>query len=202
LRFHPDRWAQAFVNACGEDAETGLAAFKALFACLSRLPAPVRGDYASRQLERMIRRAKTTADSGGKPAAVGTDGGKPAAPGRGLEVAVRVILLLVKKGSFLQGSKVIAAVERLLDRKKGLLRVTVEAVFPPDTAFERDLKTALLKKAGVTGVAAEVRIRPDLLGGVRLIIGDEVWDASLRGRLQNMAGTLGAAFRVSGGDFA
>jgi hypothetical protein len=199
--FHSDRWAQAFVNACGEDAETGLSAFRALFACLSRLPAPVTGDYASRQLERMIRRAAAMADSGGKPAAAGSDGGKPPPPGRGLEMAVRAILLLVRKGGFRQGLKVIAGVENLLDRKRGLLRVTVEAAFPPDAVFERGLKTALLKKAGVTGVAAEVRVRPELLGGVRLIIGGEVWDASLRGRLQNMAGTLGAASCGSGGDF-
>jgi F-type H+-transporting ATPase subunit delta len=201
LIFHPDRWALAFVNACGEDVETGLSAFKALFVCLSRLPEPVTGDYSSRQLERMIRRAAAMADSGGKPAAAGSDGGKPSSPGRGLEMAIRVILLLVKRGNFRQGLKVITEVENLLDRKRGLLRVTVEAAFPPDTVFEGDLKTALLKKAGVTGVAAEVRVRPELLGGVRLIIGDEVWDASLRGRLQNMAGTLGAASCGSGGDF-
>ncbi|MDR2742909.1 MAG: F0F1 ATP synthase subunit delta [Treponema sp.] len=177
--FHPDRWAQAFTAACGEDAENGLSALRALLACLNRLPAPVTGDYAARQLEGMMRRAAGSAGV--------------AQNSRGLETAIRFILLLVKKGRFRQSGKAVAEVENLLDRKKGVLKVTVEAAVPPDPAFEADLKTALRAKMAVSEVEAEIRIRPELLGGCRLIIGGEAWDASLRGEIQNMARTLEAA---------
>jgi hypothetical protein len=177
--FHPDRWAQAFTAACGEDAENGLSALKALLACLSRLPAPVTGDYAARQLEGMMRRA------------AGPDAGSQSF--RGIEKAIRIILLLVKKGRFREGGKVVAEIENLLDRKKGVLTVTVEAAAPPDSAFEADLKAALCKKTASSRVEAEVRIRPVRLGGYRLIIGSDAWDASLRGGIQNMARALKAA---------
>jgi F0F1-type ATP synthase delta subunit len=192
LKFHPDRWAQAFINACGEDADAGLAALKALLACLSRLPAPVSGAYSARQLERMIRHAVAEAGPG-VPAA---------ATEAGLETAIRFILLLVKKGRFPQGAQAAGTAETLLGRKKGILKVMVEAAFPPDPAFEADLKAALLKKTAASGIDAEIRIRPELLGGVRLIIGSEMWDASLRGRVQDLERTLEAAPGVWDGGFA
>jgi hypothetical protein len=174
--FHPDRWALAFTAACGEDAEDGLAALKALLGCLSRLPAPVTGDYPARRLEGMMRRAAGAAGFSQAP--------------RGLEAAMRVILLLVKKGRFRQAGKVVTEVENLLNREKGIFSVVVEASASPDPAFVADLKAALCKKTDASGVEAEVRIRPELLGGCRLIIGGEAWDASLRGQLQDMARSL------------
>jgi F0F1-type ATP synthase delta subunit len=178
VKFHPDRWAQAFINACGEDAEAGLAALRALLACLSRLPAPVSGAYSARQLERMMRHAVAETGRGETEA--------------GLETAIRFILLLVKKGRFSRGAQAVGTAETLLDRKKGILKVKMEAAFPPEPAFEADLKAALLKKTAASGIDAETRILPELLGGVRLIIGSEMWDASLRGRVQDLERVLGA----------
>jgi F-type H+-transporting ATPase subunit delta len=173
--FHPDRWAQAFTAACGEDAENGLSALKALLACLSRLPAPVTGDYAARQLEGMLRRAAGFQSS------------------RGIETAIRFILLLVKKGCFRQSGRTAAEIENLLDRRKGVLKATVEAALPPDPVFEADLKAALRAGTAASEVKTEIRLRPELLGGYRLIIGSDAWDASLRGEIQNMARALKAA---------
>lgn len=188
--FHPDHWARAFVAACGEDAESGFSALKTLLACLDRLPAPVSGTYLACQLEGMMRRA------------AGSTGVSPIP--RHLEMAIRVILLLVKKGCFQQRARVVAEVENLLRRKKGILKATVEAAVPPDAAFEADLKAALCRKTASSGVEVEIRIRPELLGGYRLIIGSEAWDASLRGGIQSMARALLSApgMGASEGGFA
>jgi F-type H+-transporting ATPase subunit delta len=35
-----------------------------------------------------------------------------------------------------------------------------------------------------------VRLDPELIGGVRIVVGDEVIDASVRGKLANMAAAL------------
>lgn len=177
--FHPDRWALAFTAACGEDAENGLSALKVLLACLSRLPGPVTGAYPARQLEGMMRRSAGAAGFSQVP--------------RGLETAIRLILLLVKKGCFRQVGKVAAEIENLLNREKGVLKVVVEAASSPDPAFMADLKAALGKRTAASEVEAEIRIRPELLGGYRLISGGEAWDASLRGELQNLARALKAA---------
>jgi F-type H+-transporting ATPase subunit delta len=39
-------------------------------------------------------------------------------------------------------------------------------------------------------INATVTVDPDLIGGIKVEVGDKVWDASVRGRLQTMAATL------------
>ena len=39
-------------------------------------------------------------------------------------------------------------------------------------------------------VKANVRVAPELIGGIKVQIGDEVWDASVRGQIDGMAGAL------------
>jgi F-type H+-transporting ATPase subunit delta len=158
-----------------------LAALKALFSSLNQLPAPVSGTFAARQLEAMMRNAvvKTGFAKGGAKAA-------------GLEQAIRFILLLVKKGCFPQSGRVVQEIESILNRRQGILMVRLEAASPPDAAFEEDLKAMLCEKTGAVEVVIENRIVPELLGGYRLLIGDESWDASLREQLRSLARTLGA----------
>ena len=39
-------------------------------------------------------------------------------------------------------------------------------------------------------INATVTVDPDLIGGIKVEVGNKVWDASVRGRLQTMAATL------------
>jgi F-type H+-transporting ATPase subunit delta len=39
-------------------------------------------------------------------------------------------------------------------------------------------------------INATVTVNPDLIGGIKVEVGDKVWDASVRGRLQTLAVTL------------
>jgi F-type H+-transporting ATPase subunit b len=59
--------------------------------------------------------------------------------------------------------------------------------------FLRDLSQAVESLAG-RPLGVSVRVRPDLLGGVRLRIGGHVWDASLAGPLEELeSGATGRA---------
>jgi len=53
----------------------------------------------------------------------------------------------------------------------------------------RPLLDALERKYG-RKVNAQVEIEPELIGGVRIIVGDKVIDATVRGRLESMAVAL------------
>jgi len=53
----------------------------------------------------------------------------------------------------------------------------------------RPLLEALERKYG-RKVNAQVEIEPELIGGVRIIVGDKVIDATVRGRLESMAVAL------------
>jgi F-type H+-transporting ATPase subunit delta len=46
---------------------------------------------------------------------------------------------------------------------------------------------ALLEKHFGKPLAQQAEVRPDVLGGLRIRVGSDVWDATIRGRLEALA---------------
>lgn len=72
---------------------------------------------------------------------------------------------------------------------EGVLEAKIASAFPLDDAALDALKSGLEARFK-TKIEASVTIDEDLIGGVRIAIGDEVIDASVRGKLANMAAAL------------
>lgn len=65
----------------------------------------------------------------------------------------------------------------------------VSSAFPLDDAQMKNLVADLERKFGCK-IKATVEVAPELIGGVRIALGDQVIDASVRGKLAAMAVTL------------
>ncbi|AUN96193.1 F0F1 ATP synthase subunit delta [Pseudazoarcus pumilus] len=72
---------------------------------------------------------------------------------------------------------------------EGVLEADVSSAFPLDDAarakLQKDLEAHFKAKLNV-----HVRVDPELIGGVRIAVGDDVIDTSVRGKLANMAAAL------------
>jgi F-type H+-transporting ATPase subunit delta len=72
---------------------------------------------------------------------------------------------------------------------EGVKEAHVTSAFPLDEAslnsLRQDLEARFKAKIELT-----VQVDPELIGGVRIAVGDEVIDASVRGKLANMAAAL------------
>lgn len=79
--------------------------------------------------------------------------------------------------------------EELRSAHEGVRDADVSAAFPLDDAALAELVAGLEKRFSCR-IRAGVRIDPELIGGVRIAIGDEVIDASVRGKLAAMATAL------------
>lgn len=79
--------------------------------------------------------------------------------------------------------------EELKNGHEGIRQANVESAFAMDDAAVKNLVTELEKKFGCK-VQATVSVNPDLIGGVRIAVDDEVIDASVRGKLAAMATAL------------
>jgi ATP synthase F1 delta subunit len=172
-----ERWAAAFINALnksGGDADKGLEALKALFPPIKSIEGSLSSGSAAAQLEGMIRTAMEKA---------GAVSGET-------ETAARFLLLLIKKHFFKYAGTIIEKIELLLEKQKGVLRVTVESAFPPDGEFQEILKKFLIERTGSKKINILTRIVPELMGGCRLYAGGAVIDVSLRGQLQKMKADL------------
>lgn len=83
-----------------------------------------------------------------------------------------------------------AAVRQLLDDRAGRVRVKVTAAVALSDAQKSELKTNLKDVLGNQEPVLDVRVDPDLLGGLVVQVGDSVIDTSVRSRLQSIRSLL------------
>lgn len=82
------------------------------------------------------------------------------------------------------------AIQTLSEYLKGLKRkqrqhtLYIETVIPPSSAQLKKIKRIIEKKLTIT--KTKVFINPEILGGFKLQIGDEIWDQSILSKLNQI----------------
>lgn len=91
--------------------------------------------------------------------------------------------------------QLLASIEQLFNELKlqseGVVTAQIQTAFPLNTDEVHQL-CARLEQRVKQKVQAEISVVPELIGGVKILLGDEVIDASVRGSLDNMAVALKA----------
>jgi F-type H+-transporting ATPase subunit delta len=82
-----------------------------------------------------------------------------------------------------------AAFEALRREHEGVMEATVVSALPVDDAQLKELVSALERKYG-RRITAKVELDPQLIGGLKIVVGDKVIDATVRGKLDAMAAAL------------
>jgi F-type H+-transporting ATPase subunit delta len=77
----------------------------------------------------------------------------------------------------------------LVNARSGVSDAVVESAFAIDAAQLAEVKAALEKRFG-RKLNASVVVKPELIGGIRVVVGDEVLDTSVRARLEQMKTAL------------
>ncbi|MDR1317423.1 MAG: ATP synthase F1 subunit delta [Spirochaetales bacterium] len=175
--FAAGRWARAFLAACADKKEEGLAVLKAFESCA---PAAFwgSGSGAAERLGRILS---------------GAAGGRAGESGAGFEAARRTLMLLVRKGGARYLPALVREAQAAWDAENGIWTFVLESAFPPDEEFTQTLRKALQEKTAARQIRLNVRLMPELIGGCRLRIGTQLLDASVNGQLHRMAADLHAA---------
>ena len=113
------------------------------------------------------------------------------------ETAVRFFLLVVEKKRIRFINSIIAEIINAHKKKLGIISVSAEYAFPQEDEFESILCETIKKRTGASGVEIKGQVKPELIGGYRLRIGDDIIDASIRGQLKKMKASLAAEDGVS-----
>ena len=79
--------------------------------------------------------------------------------------------------------------EQLKLQDEGKLDAKISSAFPMEDA-QRSQVVNLLSSRFKRKINATVTVDPELIGGIKVEVGDKVWDASVRGKLQTMAAAL------------
>ena len=106
----------------------------------------------------------------------------------------RLVDLLVQRGKVDQLGNVAAEYRRLLHRQEGVVDAVAKTALP----LTADETEALQRKvAQMTGSTVDLRVEvdPTLIGGLTVRVGDTLYDASVRGRLERLRERLVAGAR-------
>ena len=87
--------------------------------------------------------------------------------------------------------EIAAQFKALVNAQSGTSDATVYSAFAIDAAALAEVVTALEKRFG-RKLNARVEIDTDLIGGIRVVVGDEVLDTSVKARLEQMKVALTA----------
>ena len=79
----------------------------------------------------------------------------------------------------------------LVSQRSGVSDAIVYSAFPIEPAQLADV-VASLEKRFKRKLNASVQLQPDLIGGIRVVVGDEVLDTSVKARLEQMKAALTA----------
>jgi F-type H+-transporting ATPase subunit delta len=81
--------------------------------------------------------------------------------------------------------------QALVNATSGVSEAVIESAYPIDDAQLAEVIASLEKRFG-RKLNARVEIQPELIGGIRAVVGDEVLDTSVKARLEQMKVALTA----------
>ena len=103
--------------------------------------------------------------------------------------ARNLVQLLVRNGRLAVLAEVQSMFEQLKSEDEGVIEATIDSAFPlQDQQLEKIVN--ILTKRYNKKISPTVGVDSELIGGIKVQVGDKVWDASVRGRLQEMATAL------------
>jgi F-type H+-transporting ATPase subunit delta len=79
----------------------------------------------------------------------------------------------------------------LVNARSGVSDALIESAFDVDATQLAEVVAALEKRFG-RKLTASVEVKPELIGGIRVVVGDEVLDTSVKARLEQMKVALTA----------
>ncbi|MFN3505374.1 MAG: F0F1 ATP synthase subunit delta [Caldimicrobium sp.] len=95
----------------------------------------------------------------------------------------RFVSLLIERRRIQYIEEIVSMYQALWDEEVGIARGEVYSPYPLSEEEKKELEEALQKKLNKQ-VFLEVRVDPDILGGIKVKIGDYVWDGTLKSQLE------------------
>ena len=107
------------------------------------------------------------------------------------EQASNFLRTVVENGRLAALPEIATQFRALKNAQSGSSDAVVFSAFPIDVAALADLATSLNKRFG-RKLNLSVALQPELIGGIRVVVGDEVLDTSVKARLEQMKVALAA----------
>lgn len=96
------------------------------------------------------------------------------------------ILLLIEKRRIKNVMQIYEQLVIMINERFNVLDMKIITAVPLEEQQLASLKEKFRAKYGASGVKAEEVVDPSIIGGVKVIIGDKVYDGSIKGRIESL----------------
>lgn len=107
------------------------------------------------------------------------------------DARVRMVVSTVAKNKPRGYIGILDAFARLIANEVDRQRAAVDSATALTPATQSELQASLSKKYG-RPLTLEFHVNPELLGGIRVKVGSDVWDGSVKARLKALSDSLSA----------
>ncbi len=108
------------------------------------------------------------------------------------ERTLHFLYLVIDKGRERLLPEMVSTYERMLQTDEGIAQARVEVPVPLDVEMEARFRARLVELTG-KNVQMEVHVRPELIGGAVITVGDRLYDGSVRTHLEKIRERLARA---------
>jgi F-type H+-transporting ATPase subunit delta len=107
------------------------------------------------------------------------------------EASKNLLRAVIDNGRLSVMDEIAAQFHALVSARSGVSDAIIYSAFPIEDAQLGDVVSALEKRFK-RKLNASVEVQPELIGGIRVVVGDEVFDTSVKARLEQMKAALTA----------
>ncbi|MCX6753278.1 MAG: F0F1 ATP synthase subunit delta [Candidatus Nomurabacteria bacterium] len=97
------------------------------------------------------------------------------------------IQFLSKKKLLGRSDEILDAVGKIIDKEDGVVRIKVLSAKSLDGHDKKEIEENIKHKYGAKEIVSEYLEDKDLLGGMKIIVGDEILDTTYRNKLDQLA---------------
>lgn len=101
------------------------------------------------------------------------------------DAAKNLLRTMIENGRLLALPEVAAQYRALVNARSGVSDAVIHSAYPLDPVQLTEVVASLERRFG-RRLAATVQVDPELIGGIRVVVGDEVLDTSVKARLEHM----------------
>ena len=107
-------------------------------------------------------------------------------------LTMNTLLLLLEKGRITLVPEIAADYQNFVDQKNNVISMTITTAMEAEPDLIAKISEKFRVKYGADRVNVEQVVDPDIIGGAIIVVGDTMYDESVRGKLQALAAEINA----------
>ena len=111
--------------------------------------------------------------------------------GKELDVVIENAVSLISKKHLMSKSReIITELKRIIDKKEEIVRAKISSRIKIDKKITDEIEDFIKKKYKAKNTVLEFEVDPKLLGGIKIEIGDEIIDTTLKNKIKKLENYL------------